>query len=76
MNKAERAQAYLNDEFLTELFDAQMEFYKGIIFNSHQDDVDARERALVKLRAIQEFVASIQSIADGSEIEKKRIKFF
>ena len=76
MNKAERAQTYLRDEFFNELYDAQVKFYKSSIFNSHQDDVEGRERALVKLRAIQEFYASIQSIAESSEIEKKRIKFF
>ncbi len=76
MNKAERAQTYLRDEFFVELFEAQIEFYKGLIFNSHQDDAEGRERALVKLRAIEEFHASIQSIADQSEIDKKRIRFF
>jgi len=76
MNKAERAQTYLRDEFFIELFDAQVEFYKSKIFNSHEDDIDGREKALVKLRAIQEFHDSIQSIADQSEIEKKRFKVF
>ena len=41
-----------------------------------EEDVEGRERALVKLRAIEEFHASIQSIADQSEIDKKRIRFF
>lgn len=76
MNKAERAQTYLRDEFFIELFEAQVELYKNIIFSSHEDDVEGRERALVKLRAIEEFHASIQSIADQSEIDKKRIRFF
>lgn len=76
MNKAERARSYLSDEFFTEVFNNQVEFYKSIIFNSAQDDVDARERALIKLRAIQEFYDSIQSIASQSEIEKKRFKVF
>lgn len=76
MNKAERAQTYLRDEFFNELYEAQVEFYKSSIFNSHQDDVEGRERALVKLRAIEEFYASIQSIAEQSEIEKKRFRVF
>ena len=76
MNKAERAKGYLNDEFFTELYETQVEFYKSCIFNSHEDDIEGREKALVKLRAIQEFYASLQSIADQSEIDKKRIRFF
>jgi hypothetical protein len=76
MNKAERARSYLNDEFFIELYEAQIDFYKSCIFNSHQDDVDGREKALIKLRAIQEFHASLQSLADQSEIDKKRIRFF
>ena len=76
MNKAERAKVYLTDEFFVELIEAQMQFYKNMIFGSHEDDVEGRERALVKLRAIEEFHASIQSIANQSEIDKKRIRFF
>ena len=76
MNKAERAQTYLRDEFFVELIEAQMQFYKNIIFGSHEDDVEGRERALVKLKALEEFEASIQSIAHNGEIEKKRVKVF
>jgi len=42
MNKAERAQTYLRDEFFIELFEAQVEVYKGLLFNSHEDVVEGR----------------------------------
>jgi hypothetical protein len=76
MNKSDRAKIYLQDEFFMELINAHKEVYKSYIFGSAEHDVEGRERALVKLRAIEEFEASIQSIADQGEIEKKRIRVF
>jgi hypothetical protein len=76
MNKVDRAKTLLMDDFFIELLDAQKEVYKSYIFGSNEDDVEGREKALVKLRAIEDFEASIRSIAQDDEIEKKRIKFF
>jgi len=76
MNKAERANNYLMDEFFMELVEAQKDLYKSYIFNSADEDVDGRERALIKLRAIEEFEASLQSLVQQSEIDKRRIRFF
>jgi hypothetical protein len=76
MNKAERANHYLRDEFFMELVEAQKDLYKSYIFNSADEDVDGRERALIKLKAIEEFEASLQSLVQQSEIDKKRIRFF
>ena len=76
MNKVDRAKIYLQDDFFLELLEAHKEVYKSYIFGSAEHDVEGRERALVKLRAIEEFEASIQSIADDSEIEKRRFKVF
>ena len=76
MNKAERANNYLMDEFFMELVDAQKDLYKSYIFNSADEDVDGRERALIKLKAIEEFEASLQSLVQQSEIDKRRIRFF
>lgn len=76
MNKAERAKTYLMDEFFVDLLEAQKDLYKSYIFGSAEHDVEGREKALVKLRAIEEFEASIQSIVDQTEIDKRRIKFF
>ena len=64
------------DEFFMELIDAQKDLYKSYIFGSAEEDVEGRERALVKLRAIEEFEASLQSLVQQSEIDKRRIRFF
>jgi hypothetical protein len=76
MNKAERAKNYLMDEFFMELVDAQKDLYKSYIFGSAEHDVEGREKALVKLKAIEEFEASLQSLVQQSEIDKRRIRFF
>jgi len=59
-----------------ELVEAQKDLYKSYIFNSADQDVDGRERALIKLKAIEEFEASLQSLVQQSEIDKRRIRFF
>ena len=74
MNKAERANVYLTDEFFMELVETQKMLYKNNIFNSAEDDVDFREKSLIKLRAIEEFEASIQAIADDKQINAKKWK--
>ena len=76
MNKAERARNYLMDEFFMELINAQKDLYKSYIFGSAEHDVEGREKALVKLKAIEEFEASLQSLVQQSEIDKRRIRFF
>jgi hypothetical protein len=76
MNKAERANNFLMDDFFMELVNAQKDLYKSYIFNSAEHDVEGRERALVKLKAIEEFEASLQSLVQQSEIDKRRIRFF
>ena len=74
MNKAERANVYLTDEFFMELVETQKMLYKNNIFNSAEDDVEFREKSLIKLRAIEEFEASIQAIADDKQIKAKKWK--
>jgi hypothetical protein len=76
INKVDRAKTLLRDDFFLELLESQKEVYKSYIFGSNEDDIEGREKALVKLRAIEDFEASIRSIAQDGEIEKKRIKFF
>jgi hypothetical protein len=75
-NWPERASTLLNDEFFTSVVEKQQQGYISTILNSSETDVDLRERALIKHRAIEEFIASIQSIADKPSIEKKRFKIF
>lgn len=76
MNKAERANIYLTDEFFMELVENQKLLYKNNIFNSDESDVEFREKSLIKLRAIEEFEASIQAIADDKQINAKKWKIF
>ena len=76
MNRAERAKTYLTDEFFVELLEAQKNLYKSYVFNSPEHDVEGRERALVKLRAMEDFEASLRSILQQEEIDKKRFKVF
>lgn len=74
MNKAERAKVLLTDDFLMELVENQKLLYKNNIFNSSEDDVDLREKSLIKYRAIEELLASIQAVADDKQIEAKKWK--
>jgi hypothetical protein len=76
MSNAERANNLLRDEFFVEILTAQKDLYKSFIFGSAEDDVEGRERALVKLRAIEELEASLQSLVQQVQIEKKRFKVF
>lgn len=76
MNYAERAKALLKDEFFQDVVKSQQELYIGNILNSSETDIDLRERSLIKHRAIAELVASLESIAAQTEIDKKRWKIF
>lgn len=76
MNKAERAQAYLTDEFFLDLVEQQKVLYINNIVNSSAEDVEGREMNYLKLRVLDEFTASIQSIADDKLVERKRWKVF
>jgi hypothetical protein len=76
LNYAERAKALLKDEFFLDVVKTQQELYIGNILNSSETDVDLRERSLIKHRAIAEFIASLESIAAQTEIDKKRWKIF
>jgi len=76
LNYAERARTLLKDEFFLDVVKSQQELYIGNILNSAESDIDVRERCLIKHRAIQEFIASLESIAAQTEIDKKRWKIF
>ena len=76
MNNAERAQAYLQDEFFLDVVEKQRQLYISNIVNSTQEDAEGREINYLKLRVLDEFIASIQSIADDKLVEGKRWKIF
>jgi hypothetical protein len=76
LNRPERAKHLLEDDFFRDVVKLQQEAYISLILNSSDTDIDIRERALQKYRAVEEFVASIQSIADQRLMERKRLKIF
>ena len=76
MNQAERAQAYLQDEFFLDVVEKQRQLYISNIVNSSAEDVEGREMNYLKLRVLDEFIASIQSIADDKLVERRRFKVF
>ena len=75
-NPIGRAKTLLSDEFFADVVEKQRQLYISTILNSSEEDIDRRERALLKLRALEEFIASIESIAKSGEIKEKRFKVF
>ena len=76
MDRQARAKNILADEFFTSVVKEQRELYISNILNSRDDDIDTRERSLLKLRALEEFIANIESIAKSNEIKERRFKIF
>jgi hypothetical protein len=75
-NKPEQAARLLNDEFFQYVVKLQQELYISNILNSSDTDIEGRERNFMKYQVVQELVASIESISQQREIDKKRMKFF
>lgn len=75
-NQEARAKNLLDDELFTSVVEAQRLLYINHILNSADDAVDERERALLKLRGLDEFIASLQSVAQSKQIKEKRWKVF
>jgi hypothetical protein len=75
-NKPEQAARLLNDEFFQYVVKLQQELYISNILNSSDTDIEQRERNFMKYQVVQELVASIESISQQREIDKKRMKFF
>jgi hypothetical protein len=73
-NKSERARAYLSDEFFIELVESQKSLYSSNIFGSNEYDVEVREKNFLKLKVMDEFIATIQALADDKQIAEKRWK--
>lgn len=76
MDKAARAQNLLTDEFFTDVVKIQRELYIRSILDSSPEQGDVRESAYIKIRALDEFIATLESMAKQPEIEKKRFKIF
>lgn len=75
-NQEARAKNLLNDELFTDVVEKQRALYISNILNSADDAVDERERTLLKLRGLEEFIASLQSVAQSKQIKEKRWKVF
>ena len=73
-NRTEQAKRLVEDDFwrneVRGLIEGQME----LIANSSYDDHEGRERAYIRLRAIQELQAHFESLAASDVIAKKRLK--
>jgi len=76
IDKESRARTLLQDEVFLDVVEKQRALYINNILNSADDAVDDRERTLLKLRGLEEFVASLQSLAKTKEIKEKRWKIF
>ena len=76
MNQAERARTLLKDELFTGVVNKQRQMYISNILDSRDEDVDLRERERLKLKGLEEFIASLESMASQTEIDKKRWKIF
>jgi NDP-sugar pyrophosphorylase family protein len=74
--EAEKASAYLQDEFFMGVVEKQRLLYISNILDSRDEDVDLRERERLKLKGLEEFIASLKSISANNEIDKKRKGFF
>ena len=75
-NQEARAKTLLEDELFKTVVETQRSLYINHILNSAEDAVDERERSLLKLRGLDEFIASLQSIAKSKDIREKRWKIF
>jgi|688.fasta_scaffold02677_12 conjugal transfer/entry exclusion protein len=76
MRDSSRASAYLHDEFFLELVENQRTLYKNNIFNSADNDIEIRERNFIKLKVLDELIASIQAVSDDKQIVDKKWKIF
>ncbi len=70
--RRERAIAYLQDEFFMAVVEKQRLMYINNILDSPDDALDLRERERLKLKGLEEFIASLRSISANKEIDKKR----
>lgn len=71
-----KAHSFLNDDFFKDVVEKQRLLYINNILNSADDALDFRERERLKLKGLEEFIASLESIAADREIDKKRNWFF
>jgi hypothetical protein len=74
MNKADRAQTLLNDEWFQEEIEAIRKSLISTLTNSNETDIDVRERCYLKLRVLDEIIGHFSSIASSDQLVKRRWK--
>ena len=76
MDKVQEAHLLLENEFFKTVFSELEELQYQRFANSNEHDVQERELAFVKLSALKDIKAHIESIAASSEIRDKRWKIW
>ena len=74
MNKSERAQTLLRDEWFMEEIDNIRQTLISQITNSDETDMEVRERCYLKLRVLDEIIGHFSSIASSDQLVKRRWK--
>ena len=74
MDKSERAQTLLDDEFFQEVVDVLKKQQIDVIINSNENACDLRENSYRNIRVLDLIVAHLQGIADSNKIKEKRWK--
>jgi len=74
MNKAERAQTLLSDEWFQEEIDTIRKSLISQLTNSDEMDIDIRERCYLKLHVLDEIMGHFSSIASSDQLVKRRWK--
>lgn len=76
MDKTQQAQLLLENEFFNTVFNELEDLQYEKFANSNEHDVRERETAYMKLSALKDIKAHIESIAASSEIQKRRWKIW
>jgi hypothetical protein len=74
VNKADRAQTLLNDEWFQEEIETIRKSLISTLTNSDETDIDVRERCYLKLRVLDEIIGHFSSIASSDQLVKRRWK--
>jgi hypothetical protein len=74
VNKAERAQTLLKDEWFQEEIKSIRKTLISQLMNSNEVETEIRERCYLKLRVLDEIMGHFSSIASSDQLVKRRWK--
>jgi hypothetical protein len=74
VNKAERAQTLLKDEWFQEEIKSIRKSLISQLMNSNEVETEIRERCYLKLRVLDEIMGHFSSIASSDQLVKRRWK--